>query len=87
MELLNNPSIRRLIALLSAPVVTALNKKFGIDVSDSLHEFLYGLIALFIVSSNAKEVAVKRSEAAGQAAADKIKTTEDAVAKINEASK
>lgn len=84
---IQDPSMRRLLAVLLAPLFAIASSKFGIQVTEEVQESIFALIGLYLVASNAKEAAIKRAELAGQKAAEQVKTVEDATKVLKEAAK
>jgi hypothetical protein len=69
---LTNPSIRRLISIILAPVFAFASAKLGVHISDEVQEAVIMLIGLYIVAGNTKETLIHRAEAAGQKKADEL---------------
>jgi len=75
-----DPSTKRFLSLLLAPLFLLVKNKVGLDVPESVQELLIVSIITYVGGSHFKEAVVKRAEAAGQAAAEPVKTVEDAAA-------
>jgi len=75
-----DPSTKRFLSLLLAPLFLLAKTKLGIDVPESVQDLLIVSIITYVGGSHFKEAVVKRAEAAGVAAAEPVKTVEDAAA-------
>lgn len=84
---LTDPSQRRLLVVLLAPLFALLSSKFGIVLSDLDKELVIGLAAAYILGGNAKEAAIARAKAAETAAAAKVAPGPEADAVVAAAAK
>jgi hypothetical protein len=76
-ELLANPSFKRIVFAVVGFAVVALNKRLGLNLDSTEVVSLLTLVLGFVAASNAKEVAIAKSDAAAkvvdvQAAVDVI---------------
>jgi len=69
-------SVKRFLVLLVAPLLAALNSKFGFGVPDAVVGSALGLAAVYIWQSGHKAALLAAN--AGTVAADSIKTANDA---------
>ena len=83
---LTNPSIRRLVSIILAPLFAFASAKLGVQISDEVQEAVIALIGLYVIAGNAKEAVISRAQAEGQKKADAL-TREQAKKVIEEASK
>lgn len=82
MNLLDNASLRRAIALLIGAGALALNKKAGLELDSQAQEWLTLIVMSYILGGNAKEAMVARATAASTAAATQVKTVDEALTVI-----
>lgn len=75
-----DPSTKRFLSLLLAPLFLLAKTKMGIDVPESVQDLLIVSIITYVGGSHFKEAIVKKAEAAGAAAAEPVKSVEDAAA-------
>jgi len=80
-----DPSNKRLLALLTAPLFALLSKYLHIDVTPEVQELLIVSVITYIGGSHVKEAVVKRAEAAGAAAASAVQTPDDAAKALADA--
>jgi hypothetical protein len=73
-----DPSNKRLLALLSAPLFLVLKDKLGLELTPEVQELLIASVMTYILGSHTKEAIVKRAEALGSAAAATVVTPSDA---------
>ena len=64
-----DPSNKRLLALLSAPLFALMSKYAHIDLAPEVQELLVVSVITYILGSHAKEAVVAKANAAGVAAA------------------
>lgn len=60
---MDEATIRRLAALVLAPVFVVVTKKWGVDISEVTINCIVGLFAVYIATSNWKQAAVAKAEA------------------------
>lgn len=75
-----DPSNKRLIALLSAPLFALLSKYLKVDIAPEVQELLVVSVITYMLGSHGKEALVKAAEAKGAAAAATVTTPADAAA-------
>ena len=81
-----DPSNKRLLALLSAPLFALLSKYLHIDITPEVQELLVVSVITYILGSHGKEAIVATAAAKGAAAAAAV-TPENAAAIIKDAAK
>lgn len=79
-----DPSNKRLLALLSAPLFTLLSKYLNVDITPEVQELLVVSVITYILGSHGKEAVVERARVAGATAAAAV-TPDSAAAIIKEA--
>jgi len=80
-----DPSNKRLLALLTAPLFALLSKYLHIDVTPEVQELLIVSVITYIGGSHVKEAVVARAQAAGAAAASAVQTPDDAAKALADA--
>ena len=75
-----DPSTKRFLSLLLAPLFLLLKTKLGVEVPESVQDLLIVSVITYVGGSHFKEAVVKRAEVAGAVAAEPVKTVEDAAA-------
>lgn len=73
-----DPSTRRLAALFLPTIVTGLNSKFGLGLTEDNLKMMFELAMVYIGTSNAKAAVVGYAESKGAAAAAAVATPEAA---------
>lgn len=73
-----DPSTKRFLALIVGSLVTALNRKLGLDLPENEVLALVSLIATYILTSKGGEVLIARAEAKGVDAAAEVLTLDQA---------
>lgn len=81
MDIVNNASFRRMLAVGLAPIFAVLNKKFGWQLSESEVDVVFAIIALYIGQSAWKETAMAKINQAG--ADVKPKTGDELINSVN----
>jgi hypothetical protein len=82
-----DPSNKRLLALLSAPMFALLSKYAKIDLAPEVQELLVVSVITYILGSHGKEAIVARANAAGVAAAATVAPGPTADAVVDAAAK
>lgn len=82
MNLVDNGSMRRLVALMLAPAFTVVNKKFGLNLGEAEVDAVLALVGVYIMQSAWKEQAMAKVEAAKSAPVE-AKTPEAAKANLD----
>jgi hypothetical protein len=82
-----DPSNKRLLALLSAPLFALLSKYAKIDLMPEVQELLVVSVITYILGSHGKEAIVARAQAAGVAAAATVTPGAAADAVVDAAAK
>jgi len=67
-----DPSTKRFLSLLLAPLFLLLKGKLGIDVPESVQDLMLVGIITYVGGSHAKEAVIARAEAAAGAASAKV---------------
>ena len=65
-EMLSNPSLKRLLVTLGGAALVALNKKLGLDLSTVDIGSITALVVAFLTQSAAKEIKLAGIEAASK---------------------
>lgn len=66
---MDEATIRRLAALILAPVFVVVSKKLGVDISESTINAVVGLSGLYIAVSNWKQTSLAKTAAKSSPAA------------------
>lgn len=82
---MTDPSTKRFLSLLLAPLFLLAKTKLGIEIPESVQDLLIVSIITYVGGSHLKEAVVKRAEAAGAAAATAVTTPEQAAAALSDA--
>lgn len=75
MNPLENPSTRRLLALVAGVVTPILNQKLSLNIPDDQVLAVLGLALAYITGSNWKEAALAKADAAATQAAGAVTPT------------
>ena len=81
-----DPSNKRLLALLSAPLFALLSKYLHVDITPDVQELLVVSVITYLLGSHGKEAIVRAAEAKAAVAAAAV-TPETAPAIIKDAAK
>lgn len=82
MNPLDNAALKRMLAFIITAGAVLLSKKFGIELSETEKAELVALASFYIGQSAWKETALKKAEAAGEAASISMTDIEKAVENV-----
>lgn len=80
MNPIENPVVRRFLAMIVGATAIALNKKLGLEMDAESQKLLVEFLGVVILASNTKEAYIKKAEMAGKAA--ETVTTAEAADKV-----
>ena len=78
MQPIADPSTKRFLALLLAPVFLLIKSKLGIEVPETVQDLLIVAVISYIGGSHWKAAAIAKAEAQASTAAGDVKSVDDA---------